>query len=302
MRRIGKIAGGCVLAAAGVVGLAASSAEGALAYGVTTDGTLFNFDTATPGTILSGKPLSGFTANNETIRGIDFRPATGQLYAIGSFGQLYTVNLATAALTAVGSGVGPIDGTSFGFDFNPMIDRIRLVSNTNKNYVINPATGALQLAATDLAYPVGDANAGVDPNVVGSAYTNSVLGLTPATTQLYAIDSGLDILATQANNTGVLGTVGPLGVNTAALVGFDIFSPVEGNNTGYASLTPSGGSASNLYTIDLATGAATLVGQIDGGTLVSDIAVVPVAVPEPTSAAVVALGGVVGLLGRRRKS
>jgi MYXO-CTERM domain-containing protein len=274
------------------------SAHAALIYGVTPDNTLFSFDSATPGTINNGFPISGFTAAGENIRGIDFRPATGQLYALGSFGQLYTVNLATAALTPVGAAT-PINGTAFGFDFNPTIDRIRVVSNTNKNYVYHPVTG-VQTAATDLFYGLGDPNVGVDPNVVGSAYTNSVLGTVPASSQLYGIDSGIDILATQANSAGTLGTVGPLlTVNTSALVGFDIFSPAEGNNTAFASLTPTGGSVSNLYTINLATGAAILVGQIDGGIFVNDIAVQPV--PEPAAVGVLGLAAF-ALLGRRRES
>src|SRR5688572_20913352 len=112
MHRIPKAA----IGAAVLVGIcgSVSSAQAALVYGVTSDDTLFSFDTATPGTLISGVPLSGFSQNNETIRGIDFRPATGQLYAIGSFGQLYTVNLSSGAMSAVGSGVGTIDGTSFG--------------------------------------------------------------------------------------------------------------------------------------------------------------------------------------------
>jgi hypothetical protein len=299
MHKLCKSVFGAALAAAASVAVVPSSAEAALTYGVTLDNTLFSFDTATPGTLITGVPLSGFTAINETIRGIDFRPATGQLYGMGSFGQLYTINLSSGAMTPVGSGIGSISGTSFGFDFNPTIDRIRLVSNTNKNYVINPITGALQLAATDVFYPAGDPNVGIDPNVVGNAYTNSVLGTVPATSQLYAIDAGIDVLATQANNAGTLGTVGPLlTVNTSDLVGFDIFSPAEGNNTAFASLTPAGGSVSNLYTINLATGTAVLVGQIDGGTLVNDIAVVPV--PEPTGLALLGVAAA-GMLARRRK-
>ena len=270
-----------------------STARGAQAYGVTTSNVLFTFDTATPMTISSGLAISGLASANENIVGIDFRPATGQLFAMGSFGQLYTVNTSNAVLTAVGSAT-TIDGTSFGFDFNPATDRIRVVSNTNKNYVFNPNTGALELVATDLFYPVGDPAAGVDPNVVGIAYTNT-LGGPP--TQLFAIDAGIDVLATLANNTGVLSTVGGLAtVNTGALVGFDVFSPSSGVNFAYATLTPTGSSVSNLYTINLATGAASLVGQINGGTLVTDIAVVPV--PEPAALAAIGLAGP-ALLSRR---
>ena len=43
-----------------------------------------------------------------------------------------------------------------------------------------------------LAYAAGDPNAGANPNVVGSAYTNNFAGAT--TTTLYGIDSDLDIL------------------------------------------------------------------------------------------------------------
>jgi hypothetical protein len=81
------------------------------------------------------------------------------------------------------------------------------------------------------------------------------------------------------------------------VAGFDVFSPSSGVNFAYATLTPAGGSVSNLYTINLATGTATLVGQIDGGTLVTDIALVPV--PEPTALAAIGLAGV-ALMGSRR--
>jgi hypothetical protein len=39
---------------------------------------------------------------------------------------LFTVNTASGALTAIGTGLTPaLSGTSFGFDFNPTVDRIR---------------------------------------------------------------------------------------------------------------------------------------------------------------------------------
>ena len=89
--------------------------------------------------------------------------------------------------------------------------------------VLNPVTGALAATDPNLAYAAGDSNAGANPNVVGSAYTNSFSGT--LTTTLYNIDSALDILVTQnPPNNGRLNTVGSLGFNTTNQVGFDIFA------------------------------------------------------------------------------
>jgi hypothetical protein len=190
-----------------------------------------------------------------------------------------------------------VNGFSHGFDFNPMIDRIRVVTDTNKNYVFNPITGALQLAATDLAYGAADPNLGKDPNVAGSAYSNNT-STPPASTQLYGIDTGLNILVTQANNAGTLGTVGPLGVDISALAGFDISGRT---GTAYAVMTPAGSSQSIFYTINLGTGAATPVGPvgiIGGGIIVTAMTVDPI--PEPATTALGAFA-ILGLAGIRRR-
>jgi hypothetical protein len=188
----------------------------------------------------------------------------------------------------------PVTGVSHGFDFNPTIDRIRVVNDVNKNYVLNPITGALQLAATDLFYPIGDANAGADPNVAGSAYSNNFVN--PPSTQLYGIDTGLNILVTQANNAGTLGTVGPLGVDISALAGFDISGAT---GTAYAIMTPAGSSQSIFYTINLGTGVATPVGPVGGGLLITAMTVGGI-VPEPATTALGAFA-LLGLVGIRRR-
>jgi hypothetical protein len=274
------------------------TASAELIYGIAAVGNatgLVTWDSGTPGDLESAAFLTGLQAN-ETIVGIDVRPATGQLYGLGSTGQLYTLNTATGAASAVGSGTGALNGFSFGFDFNPTIDRIRSVSETNKNRVINPITGALQLAATDLAYGAGDPNVGVDPNVVHSAYNNNFSGA--QTSQLYGIDTGIDALVMQANNAGTLTTVGPLlTVNAGALGGFDISGAT---GTAYAALLPAGGSVSNFYTINLLTGTAVLVGQIDGGLVITAMTVASV-IPEPSTLSLAGLG-LLGCVAARRKA
>ena len=274
---------------------APASAE--LIYGVAAVGnatSLLSWDSSSPGSIVSGSFVSGLQSN-ETIVGIDFRPATGQLYALGTSSRLYTLNTSTGAATAVaGAFAPPLNGFNFGFDFNPTIDRIRAVAETNKNTVFNPITGAVQLSATDLFFGPADPNFGVDPNVVNSAYTNNFVGA--ATTQLYGIDTALDILVTQANNAGTLGTVGPLGFNATGVGGFDISGTT---GIAYAALLPSGSSQSNLYSINLLTGLATNLGQIDGGVIITAISVVP-AIPEPATLALAGMAVAAIPLLRRR--
>lgn len=260
--------------------------------------TLISFDSANPGALGSGVAITGLQPN-ETIKGLDIRPSALQMYALGSSSRLYTIDALTGVATQVGAGpfAPALDGSNFGFDFNPVIDRIRVVSNTRKNYVLNPNDGTAT-GATDLFYGAADPNVGVSPNVEFSAYTNNV-NPAPATTQLYGIDTALDILVTQANSAGTLGTVGPLNVNVGAVGGFDIASQ---GGIAYAVLLPTGSSASNLYSINLLTGAATNLGAVDGGVILSSMTVAPEGfVPEPGSIALAGLA-MLGMLGRKRRA
>ncbi len=260
-----------------------ASSFGATIVGVTLDNTLIEFDSSDPSDISPGYAISGLQ-QNENIRGIDFRPTDGLLYALGSFGNLYTLDRSTGAATFEAALTAVLSGSAFGFDFNPAADfsgvnSLRIVSNADQNLTVNADTGAT-LVATPVAYVGGSPN----PNVVGVAYTNAVPGgipggnAGPPGTQQYVIDSGTDGLVLQAFNAGTLTPVGPLGVNTSAHVGFDILAQGVGNNVAYATLS---GVVSNLYLISLATGTAIDLGEIDGGVLVPHIAVVPV--PEPTT-------------------
>lgn len=242
-------------------------AAGVNIFAVTTTNDLLIFNSATPGTISATRPITGLQSG-ETIRGIDVRPRTLQLFAVGSTGRLYTINVATGAATFVSTISTALNGTEFGVDFNPVPDRLRVTSDADQNLRINVDTGAATVDGT-LAYINTDPNPASNPNIVASAYANNVDGAT--TTTLYDIDSNLDILVRQdPPNSGTLNTVGSLGVDTSALVGFDI---AAGSGTAFASLNVTGASVSRLYTINLTTGAATLVGDIGGTALVRGIAV-----------------------------
>jgi hypothetical protein len=218
---------------------------------LTSGNRLLTVDSASPGTVAKTVTITGL-ATGESLVGIDYRPGTGGLFALGSSSRIYAINHETGAATAVGAaGVFTLSGTRFGFDFNPTVDRIRITSDADQDLRVNPNDGTLSATDTPLAYAATDVNAGQNPNVVGSAYTNSFS--TAAATVLYDIDSNRDVLVIQnPPNAGTLNTVGSLSVDTSDNVGFDIsgFSGVA-----YASLTVSG--VTNLYVINLVTGAAT---------------------------------------------
>jgi hypothetical protein len=254
----------------------AAPVQARILFGVSTSDELVRFDDATPGVIQSSIAITGLQPG-ETVLGIDFRPLDETLFALGSSSRLYRLDLATGVATQVGTGTFliPLQGSSFGFDFNPTVDRIRVVSDANQNLRLNPndasvvdfdaVTAGVQPDGS-LAYAPGDPNAAADPVLVGSAYTNSFAGAT--TTTLYGIDSGLDVLVTQnPPNNGTLNTVGALGVGASSVVGFDI------NDAGTARAVLVVGAVTQLYTINLATGSATLVGTI--GTPIRALAAAP---------------------------
>ena len=244
--------------------MAAGRADAATAFGLTTANQIVTFDTSTPATPTLVVAITGLQPAEDALA-IDLRPATGQIYLLGSSSRLYVLNPGSGAAVAVGGPFTPaLSGAAFGFDFNPTSDRIRVVSDTGQNLRLNPDTGAV--AAAD-----GALNPGA-PHVVGSAYTNNFAGATATT--LYAIDAATDQLLIQnPPNNGTLAPVGPLGVDTSDDVGFDITA-----NDGVAFATLTIGGTTRLHRIDLVTGAATQVGAAFAATL-RDFAVLSRGVP-----------------------
>ncbi len=277
------------LMAFGIGAFPVASAFGqATIYGLRTNNSLVSFSSATPGTLTTLGTITGVTAG-QTVVGMDFRPATGELVALGydqatSTGRLYTINLSTAVATPLGAAafsiaLGAESAANIGFDFNPTVDRIRVVSaDINANFRLNPLTGGVAFTDGNLAYAPADANAARNPNVSAVAYTNSYLGATSTT--LFDADLvantpsvGLTqvILSTQnPPNSGTLNTANANSQPALTDLDFDIFNDLtNGTQTGYAVGTydAGGGTFVNLLgTINFATGTITNQGAVGSPT------------------------------------
>ena len=234
---------GLLAAAVILVGCLAGAqpAAASTAYAVTTNNILITFDTASPGTIPNAVAIT-FFPGGEQIVAIDVRPETGLLIGLGSSGALYQLYPESGGAVPITAAVGSFGGTAFGFDFDPVADRARLVSNTGQNLRIDLNTGSV----------VTDANVSPAASVVASAYSNSYQGSGATTTTLYGIDSATDTLVLQGSiggtpvipNSGVVTTVGPLGVDTSGAVD----STIGLANQAFATLTVGGVSGLCLST------------------------------------------------------
>ncbi|MEO6276230.1 DUF4394 domain-containing protein [Roseateles sp.] len=249
-------------------------------YAVTTTNQLVQFNAGQPQKTLSTKALTGLSAG-DTLLGIDYRVAKGQLFGLGASGQLYRIDTKTGAVSAVGTAVGlPIGATEWGFDFNPTVDRIRLVSDSGFNMRLHPDTGAivdtepntpgLQMDGR-LVFDASDVNASKAASIVAAGYTYNK-GNDKLTTN-YALDGRQGVLVHQGSkegvqpvvspNTGKLYTVGSLGVGSFEKATLDIS---DVSNAAYSAITTGGKSI--WYRIDLATGKATRIGTVAAGPVV----------------------------------
>lgn len=264
---------GLVLAATALA--AAGSAQAQTVQTVSGGTTIVTFNAATPGTAVRSVAITGL-APGTRLTGIDYRPTNARiLYALNNLGQLYAINPRTGVAVAVGAPSFPPIG-DVAFDFNPTVDRIRIVTTTRQNVRVNPDSGGL--AATDgvVAYAAGDANAATIPTVAGAGYTNSIPGATSTT--LYVIDTrgGLApaVLATQGSatvspNSGTLFTVGSTGVTSLPNVGFDISTTGQA----LATFTNPTTRVTSLYSVNLTTGVATLIGTLAGNQTYEGLAI-----------------------------
>jgi hypothetical protein len=221
-------------------------------YATTDQNLLIRFDVRNPERLRDVTAITGLPAG-VTLRGIDFRPATGDLYGVGSDSVVYRVVPSTGIAVAEGPAFAPaLRGAKFGVDFNPVVDKIRVVSDAGQNLRLNVDEGTVLSQDADLNP--------APTRVVGAGYLNSGFNATrPAATTLFVIDAANDMVFKQdPPNAGTLKDGRPLGIDVADDSGFDI---AGATNTGYLATRGKRG-GSQLYTVDPNTGATRSLGHV----------------------------------------
>ena len=269
----------------------AAKANAETIYGVTVFRDLVTFDSANPGTILTTKPITGLTSQDqfESVRKIDFRPATGQLYAVGNapggIYRLYTIDINNGKATRIGAPqlLNPISG-SFGFNFEPLFDQIRIVTDDDQNLGYDPSTAALVATGSPLAYVSGDVNFGVNPTIVTASFTTA-----NSNGFMWSIDRALGVFAYTFQdevNQGKLRT-GP-----GNAVGIPLPNYIDGVNLEisqetqrlYVALSDPGTGHTNLYEFKNDNSGLILLGEVGSGLILNSIAItLPVSAPTGAS-------------------
>lgn len=233
---------------------------------------LVSFFSNAPGTFVTNIPISGL-GPGEDIVGIDFRPATLQLYGVATdtaTSRVIIIDPTTGQVTTVGTGFTPALPLNafYGVDFDPVADRLRVVITSGANIRLHPDTGLVDGHDAILSFGQGDPGAGQIPFVDEIAYTvrgsaQSTLYGGDATTRSLVRVGGVN--GNPPANGGQLSSVGAFGLG-----GLSQSGDMDIGASGQLFAVYNNG----LFVIDIVTGQATPLGNFPTTTNVAGIAVV----------------------------
>jgi len=247
---------------------------------LTSNNRLVGFEPRSPNSLTSNVAVTGL-GTGETLVGIDVRPRDNMLYGLTNNARLYTIDPATGAATFraalaadptdATAPYGGLSGTVTAVDFNPAADRLRVITSSGQNLRIAVETVTSGGTTVTAGHTITDGEinrASAPASVVAAAYTNSFAGTTA--TSLYNIEQNADRLTLQnPPNNGTLVDVGALGLEVGGPAAFDIGG--GGNGLVLAALRAGAAGPFALYTVSLATGAATLYNNPGGAIGASQI-------------------------------
>jgi len=265
--------------------------------GITNSNSVFTMANVSAPSVIGGPYTVSGVASGQTLVGIDSRPSTGEIYALGYdsvalMAQLYKITNAgtTYTATAVGSATSAVNlgvTNNAAFDFiSSMDNQIRIVARNGNNYVMDANTGmVLTTGSSSLSFAVGDILAGMTNALAATAYINSFYGAD--ITQEVGYDAINNVLVKFDAGTFANGfnnatySLHSIGIGTGitfvplSSIGMDTwYDNVSHSNTLYLSgRTLLGGTHLYQYNLSSTTGSLVDVGAIGSGSLsVRDIA------------------------------
>jgi hypothetical protein len=248
--------------------------------------TVVTFNAATPG-LFSPLPNPTGIPGTQFVNGCEFDGTGTNLYLTTnqSTGFLWQVNMITGVATQIG-GTGLSGTDSIGdLSWDPVGNRMLAVGTAGvagsgaRLYEVALGSGSLTLLGTINGMTEGFAVSLAVRND-GAIYVHGI-----ETDRWYSVDNLLN-----ATPLGLLGVDTNFGQG-ATFVGSTLY---------HAMLTTTGGNQNRLATIDLGTGLPTFLGTL-GGPGLTQLGDIASPIPEPTSLALIGLGGL-ALLARRRNA
>ncbi len=247
------------------LGLIAATAYSAEVWTVA-GSNLATFNSATPGTLhVIGPTGVGW------MDALDYS-GSGTLYGY-TYGTLYSLNTSTGEATLIGGGGLVNNDVGCDMAWNPVTQKMYLVGAIDVNspvhlYSLNLNTGLATLEGTiDIPHP--DLPFGLASDANGT---------------LYLADGSRDGVYRLSGLSGTF--LGPEGWDFSIFQGMTIDWSRDG--TAYHGGYTTTNSHSELWTVNLTTGAGTFVGELgSAGLLFGDFAILPV--PEPATAVVLSL-------------
>ncbi|MEC8848599.1 MAG: DUF4394 domain-containing protein [Pseudomonadota bacterium] len=243
------------------------------------------FDIGTPVTTLA---ITGLMTG-ERLVGIDSRTTSRDTNRVDTIYAITTLDRVVALVEVTGDALAvsdtatlstPLAGTSFAVDFNPSVDLLRILSDDGQNLRVNLDVGreiegearprgfAFVDRTTRVVLPDEGTEliAKLPPQIVATAYRAAPVN----GTFQYAIDAeNSSLVRVVVPNDGALERVGPLGsglilprntATTAPEQSLDIAGTNDSH--AYAALRLNEANRSALYSVNLETGAVTLIGTI----------------------------------------
>lgn len=274
------------------VALAIRPPLNAQVFAVTTDNRLVSFLASDPAMLLSDVAISGLSAGAQIVA-IDFRPSDRLLIGVGSDNRIYAIDRATGSATQLSemmpspddpsdpfASLTSVDGVGAGFDpsLPTTAAALRVVSENDQNLRVNVGTG--ETFTDPLSYPApanpllpGACESSSGTVVAGAvAYSQDRVRTTAAPAIYVIANNGANTcLYTLDRSSGQLTAVGQTQAASSAAIGMAI---AGGQNGLVLGAFDTGAANSMLYTIDLASGAASDAAAVQANARLRSIAIV----------------------------